>query len=135
MSVRRLWLIPVLVCVFSVALIVPTTAHAQVHTQHTSQQQTIANDQPEYFFYAGAWGWGYCFSHSTIQSLGNGAGHGLNVLTAVVAAIFSKNPWASPIALGAVEGMRWYMEAIDRGNGDCLAFAFGSPAFPLMWGR
>jgi hypothetical protein len=133
-SVQRFLLILAVLCVVGTALVFPATASAHTNTQLSQQQQSVATDQSEYYFYASGWGWGYCFNHNTIQSLGNGAGHLPNAMAIVIGALY-KNPWAGVAATVALEGMRWYLEAIDRGNGDCIAFVGGSPALPFAWAR
>ena len=128
MIVRRFLLVFALVCVLGAALAIPATAHAQTNV---SQQQSVAYDMPSYRFSAGAWGYGYCFSHASTVQFKNDT----SSLRAVLMAALS---WSYPTAIvGAIalEGQYWLIERVDRGNGYCVAWVFGSPYLPVIWGR
>lgn len=121
-------------CILAASLLFSTgNVHAQTNVSLAPQHATVANDQPSYPFWAGGWGWGQCFSHSDIQSIDGGSNHGRGILLNYVGWRFGGGiGFAASLV---VEGLLWYLEAIDRGNGDCIAFAYGLWWLPVAWAR
>jgi hypothetical protein len=132
MSMKRIVPILAILCVLGVGLVAPATAHAQVHTQHISQQQLVANDSGgTYFFDAGWWGWGLCLSHNTLQGI-----YDWSTVRLVVSATSSGRVANWRLQLARV--MLWlYLGSLkeqDQGRGMCIAWPYYIPStVPIAW--
>ncbi len=130
---RFLLITTIALCILTSLAVSSGTVHAQTTAHLAPQRATIANDQSSYPFWAGGWGYGYCFSHSDMQAIdSNNSQYGRFLLNGYMSWRFGGAGFA---ASSVLEGIFWYLKAIDRGNGDCIAWAYGQWWLPVAWGR